>query len=175
MSESSSDESHGSPAGLECMCCFGDIDASCYVEYKAVAEGKWLRSKFCEICVTYLLKSQFQKYKDTLAKSKCQAEMRRMVTAGPPVNVKDAVALPCGEDEGVIGDSHNGEVHSLWYSSDGEVHSAKLEGSLEGDARERYWQEIREFYVVDSKDDDDDGNYTRSQKKSEGEEGGDNP
>ena len=124
------------------MACFGDLDKDCYVEYKAISGGDWLPSQFCEMCVSYLITSQFGKYKDSLANTKCKAEMRRLVEAGPPVNVKDPNAMPC-ENE------HRGEAQLLWFMSDGEEHSAKLDGSLEGEAREAYWKEVREFYTAD--------------------------
>jgi len=130
------------------MCCFGDLDKDCYVEYKATTDGPWLASKFCETCVGYLLTSQFQKYKDSLANTKCKAEMRRLVEAGPPVNVFDKNALPCEND------TKNGEVAVLWYSSDGQEHSAKLEGSLEGEERAKYWEEIKKFYSAEEPEDE---------------------
>jgi len=144
-------EEHNSPpAGGECLCCFGDLDETCYVEYKASEMGAWLPSKFCEMCVQHLLSTLFKKYKDSLANSTCQAEMRRLVESGPPVNLKDTTALPCEEDS----DNKNGEVHSLWYMSDGKVHSAQLEGALVGAEREAYWQEIKAFHDPSKPDED---------------------
>ena len=46
--------------------------------------------------------------------------------SGPPINLKDAKALECPD---------NGEVYKLWFITDGEEHSAKLDGSLEGEVR----------------------------------------
>jgi hypothetical protein len=40
--------------------------------------------------------------------------------------------------------------------SDGQEHSAKLEGSLEGEARQAYWDEMRSFHIKDEADDPDD-------------------
>lgn len=49
--------------------------------------------------------------------------------------------FPCGAEG-------KGEVHSLWYASDGSVRVAKLEGSLTGDARAKYWAEQKEFRLA---------------------------
>jgi hypothetical protein len=106
------------------MSCWDDIDDNNYVEYRATANGDWQPSGFCETCVSYLLKTQWDLYTSALAKTTCKAEQRRLLKAGPPVNLKDAKALPCPDD---------GEVHSLWFKSDSAEHSAKLEGSLTGE------------------------------------------
>ena len=63
-------------------------------------------------------------YTTSLAKTTCKAEQRRLLQKGPPINISDARALECPD---------GGEVHSLWYCSDGLEHSAKLEGSFEGE------------------------------------------
>jgi len=176
-------EDHGTPGTEECMACYGDLDKDCYVEYKSVIDGPWLPAKFCEMCVSYLITTQFNKYKDSLANTKCKAEMRRLVEAGPPVNVYDKTALPCegdgdgdgdgeGEGEGDEKDSTsesesiskgkgtgtgtgtNGEVVALWFMSDGMSHSPKLSGSLMGEEREAYWAEVKAFYSTDEPDED---------------------
>lgn len=36
-------------------------------------------------------------------------------------------------------------MFALWYMSDGEVHSAKLEGSLVGKERQDYWDHLITF------------------------------
>lgn len=110
--------------GSTCMSCWDDIDSSNYVEYKATESSVWAASGFCEVCVSYLLKAQWELYTSALAKTTCKAEQRRLLKAGPPVNLKDAKALPTPDDA---------EIHSLWYASDGQEHSAKLEGSLIGE------------------------------------------
>ena len=110
--------------GATCMSCWDDVDQSNYVEFRASESAVWTASGFCETCVGYLLKSQWEIYTSALAKTTCKAEQRRLLQSGPPINLKDAKALPCPDE---------GEVHSLWYMSDGEVHSAKLDGSLTGE------------------------------------------
>lgn len=122
--------SHGTPTeGMSCACCWDDITGENYVEYLPYSSSEnnhhptWLPSGFCQTCLQHLLKTQFSLWTESLAKSTCLAEQRRLLRRGPPVNVRDDKALPCPNNE---------EVHKLWYSSTGSEHSAKLEGSLEG-------------------------------------------
>jgi hypothetical protein len=120
---------HSTPAdGSSCMCCWDDLDESSYVEYRSSSDGPWKPSGYCMNCIQQLIKTQWLAYKTSLEKTNCKAEQRRLLSRGPPVNLSDAKALPCPE-------SDNGEVHSLWFMSDGEEHSAKLEGSLIGEVR----------------------------------------
>lgn len=89
-------------------------------------DSVWLPSQFCETCIVYLLKTQWELYTTALAKTTCKAEQRRLLTTGPPINLKDIKALPCPNDS---------EVYLLWYMSDNLTHSAKLEGSLIGEVK----------------------------------------
>ncbi len=145
-------DAHGSPIkDSSCACCWEDLSVENYVEYRAQADGEWKPSGFCEDCVKMLLQSQWKTYTDGLAKTTCKAEQRRMLEKGPPINVSDKSALPCpdGTEKG------NAEVHSLWYMSDGQEHSAQLEGALTGEDRTRYWEEQKAFYIVDEVDDEE--------------------
>ena len=130
-----------------------------------MADGNWLPSTMCESCVGTILKTQFHAYKDRLAKSDCKAEQRRMLKAGPPVNIsvrifvfiqcclttyaQDKHGFPCPE-------GHSGEVHKLWYASSNEEASAKLDGSLEGEERMKWWKDQKAFLIEDEVDEDDD-------------------
>lgn len=108
------------------MSCWDDIEGSNYVEFRATESSPWVPSGFCEVCVSYLLKTQWELYTSALAKTTCKAEQRRLLKTGPPINLKDEKALPCPD---------GAEIHSLWFMSDGAEHSAKLEGSLVGEVR----------------------------------------
>ena len=123
--------SHGTPSeSSTCACCWDDISPENYVEYLPYPHSEnnhspqWLPSGFCQTCLEHLLRTQFSLWTESLAKSTCLAEQRRLLRNGPPVNLRDDKALPC---------PNKGEVHKLWYMSDGQIHSAKLEGSLEGE------------------------------------------
>ncbi len=65
------------------------------------------------------------------------------------MNLSDKTALTCPGGD-------NSEIDALWYMSDGQEHSAKLEGSLEGEARQAYWNEMRSFHIKDEVDDPED-------------------
>ena len=106
------------------MSCWDDVDGSNYVEYKSSETSNWQPSGFCEMCTSYLVKTQWDLYTSALAKTTCKAEQRRLLKSGPPINLRDTKALPCPDD---------GEVHSLWFMSSGVEQSAKLEGSLVGE------------------------------------------
>jgi len=47
----------------------------------------------------------------------------------------------------------NAVVELLWYASDSQEHSSKLVGALEGEARTKYWEEQKLFYIHDEADD----------------------
>jgi hypothetical protein len=79
--------------------------------------------------------------------------MRRLVEGGPPIKLIDKTALPCEDDPS----NSRGEVHSLWFSADSEEHSAKLAGSLEGDARVAFIVEIGKFYITTMPDEEEEG------------------
>eukprot|EP00596_Hydrurales_sp_CCMP1899_P001337 CAMPEP_0119041888 /NCGR_PEP_ID=MMETSP1177-20130426/14160_1 /TAXON_ID=2985 /ORGANISM="Ochromonas sp, Strain CCMP1899" /LENGTH=105 /DNA_ID=CAMNT_0007008289 /DNA_START=231 /DNA_END=548 /DNA_ORIENTATION=+ len=92
-------------------------------------------------------KTQWSTYTTALEKTTCKAEQRRLLAKGPPINVSDTKALPCPD---------GGEVHTLWYMSDGLERSAKLEGSLTGEDRQKYWDEQASFYIAEEVDDEGD-------------------
>eukprot|EP01036_Dinobryon_divergens_P033705 gene33705-43563_t len=83
-------------------------------------------------------------YVNTLAKTTCKAEQRRLLAKGPPSKIHDDKALPVPE---------NAQVELLWYSSDSLEHSSKLLGALEGEARTKYWEDQKLFYIHDEAED----------------------
>ncbi|KAF1795461.1 hypothetical protein GQ600_18590 [Phytophthora cactorum] len=66
-----------------------------------------------------------------------QAELRRLVAKGPPIWLEDKHALPVLE-----GDTH---IIKVWFAKDNEERSAKLDGAVEGEARESLWKELRQL------------------------------
>ncbi|GAB5037985.1 conserved plasmodium protein [Nannochloropsis oceanica] len=127
---------HEPEEGSECSVCMDDLDSGNYAEYRAGADMPWLPSPYCVTCIEVILKRQFTDYKQMIEGSKCAAEFRRLFTLGPPINLRDPKAFPCSGD---------GEVHSFWFMHDSQIHSAKLEGSLQGEARAEYWNYLRAF------------------------------
>jgi hypothetical protein len=117
-------EMKGKEGEFLCACCFDDIVPDSYVEYQSSSHSEWLSSVYCVGCIEILIQSQWNQYVNALATTKCKAEQRRLLTAGPPVNVRDPKGLPCPDDC---------EVYMFWYMRDEQEHSAKLQGSLEGE------------------------------------------
>jgi hypothetical protein len=156
MTESVLEFVHGKPVDdMTCMSCWDDVSSENYVEYRSSATSTWSPSGFCEMCVGMLLKGQWKKYTESLSTTTCKAEQRRLLERGPPINVSDKTAMPCP-------DGDHAEVHSLWYMSDGEEHSAKLDGSLEGDARQTYWKNQKEFYILEEPDEEGGADETQA-------------
>jgi hypothetical protein len=117
--------------------------------------------------VEHLLATQFGKFVERVKATDCQAELRRLLAGGPPVYLSDGHGLPL-ED----GDTH---VASLWFAGDGTTRSAKLDGAVEGEERDRLWSELREFVIVEGKeegDDDDDGDGDEKDNGKQKEENG---
>ena len=121
------------------------------VEYQSAPSMKWKPALYEQSVVERLLAEQFHQYVDRVKKTDCQAELRRLLAQGPPVFVEDKHALPLEE-----GDTH---VVKLWFASDNEERSAKLDGAPEGEEREALWKELKEFIIVEGKEegDEDDG------------------
>jgi hypothetical protein len=145
---------HNSPKeGSSCMSCWEDLNSDIYVEYRSTDNSPWQPSGYCKICTEMLLNSQWNTYVTALANVKCKAEQRRLLEAGPPINLKDKTALPCPDD---------GEVHSLWYMVDNSIHSAKLTGSLEGEERMKYWEEQKKFQIQEEPDETNKNNEEKT-------------
>ncbi|KAK1743987.1 hypothetical protein QTG54_005584 [Skeletonema marinoi] len=119
------------------------------VEFQSYPSMKWQPAQF-ELCVVQqLIDTQFQQYVDRVKKTDCQAELRRLLASGPPIYVSDKVALPLAEEET---DTH---VCKLWFAVDGQERTAKLTGAVEGEEREKLWTELKEFIIVEGKEEGD--------------------
>eukprot|EP01031_Cornospumella_fuschlensis_P037326 gene37326-45316_t len=97
--------------------------------------AQWVSSRYCESCVRYLLRTQWQSYLDHLEKPTCRAELRRLVKDGPPINLRDKEGLPCPD---------NGEVMMLWFMSSDREESAMLKGAIVGEERQRFWSDQKQ-------------------------------
>lgn len=136
---------------------------------------KWHPAQYEQSVVEQLLSSQFHTFVNKVKTTDCQAELRRLLAAGPPIYISDKHAMPLpevsttnvetetttsGTDETTAteptGDTH---IIKLWYASDGEERSAKLDGAVEGEERQKLWDELKKFIIVEGKEegDDDDG------------------
>ncbi|KAE9034673.1 hypothetical protein PR001_g9636 [Phytophthora rubi] len=132
--------SHGKPpAGLECMATMDDIteEEGNYCEFQTAPSGLWHPALFCADVVGQLIASQFHTFMKKVQEADCKAELRRLVAKGPPIWLEDKHALPLPE-----GDTH---IVQVWLAKDGQERSAKLDGALEGEARESLWEELRQL------------------------------
>mmetsp|Transcript_9102 Transcript_9102/g.11212 ORF Transcript_9102/g.11212 Transcript_9102/m.11212 type:complete len:157 (-) Transcript_9102:243-713(-) len=148
---------HGEPfEGMCCLCTMEDITKENYVEFQSYPSMKWKPALF-ELCVVQqLLDEQFNNYIEKVKKSDCQAELRRLLTSGPPIYVSDKHAFPLDE-----GDAH---VLKLWYAIDGKERSAKLKDSVEGAERDKLWESLKKFIIVEGKEKGDDDTAEGSEK-----------
>jgi hypothetical protein len=122
------------------------------VEFQGFPSLQWQPALFEQSAVEQLRADQFHQFVERVKTTDCQAELRRLLAAGPPVYVSDPNGFPLPE-----GDTH---VLRLWYASDNQERSAKLAGAVDGEEREALWNELRAFLIVEGKeegDDDDDG------------------
>lgn len=106
-----------------------------------------------QVIVEKLLAEQFPNFIDRVKQTDCQAELRRLLSKGPPIWLEDKHALPLAQEET---DTH---VCKLWYASDNLERSAKLKGAVEGAERDALWAELNQFIIEEGKeagDDDDD-------------------
>jgi len=87
-----------------------------------------------------LLETKFQQYIDTVQKSDCLAELRRLVAEGPPLYISDKHALPLYDEK----DTH---ICQLWYASDGLYRSAMLQGACTGKERDELWDRLKQLLV----------------------------
>ena len=68
---------------------------------------KWSPCQFEQSVVVELLKSQFTSFVDRVKTTDCQAELRRLLAAGPPIYISDKFGFPMN----IVDDTH---VVNLW-------------------------------------------------------------
>lgn len=111
-----------------------------YAEYKASPNGKWRPSVYCVDCIEqHFINGQWQKYIELIEKADCAAALKRVITTPPPLHVKDA-GYKCEEEQ-----NPTGEVYKFWYAKDNQEHSSELKGCLQGEARDKFWAEKKEY------------------------------
>eukprot|EP00934_Nitzschia_sp_Nitz4_P005636 Nitzschia sp. Nitz4//NODE_293_length_29386_cov_71.949235//6647//7198//NITZ4_additional_000033-RA//1//CDS//3329531821//5626//frame0 len=145
---------HGPPPeGLECLATMEDItlEDGNYVEYQTYPSMKWYPAKYEQSVVEKLQREQFHTFVKKVKETDCQAELRRLLTKGPPIYLEDAHAMPLEEAD----DTH---IVTLWFSSDNQERSAKLDGAVEGEQRDKLWEELKQFIIVEGQEpgDEDD-------------------
>ncbi|EKX72888.1 conserved hypothetical protein [Theileria equi strain WA] len=122
--------------GKSCLVCFEDLSKDNMVGYKVDIYSIWSISTFCIDCVQRLLKIQYYKYLETLSKTTCAREQRTLLDKGPPINISDRIGFPLSGSQ---------EVFCLFDFNTFKPLSAKLDGSLTGQARQDLWDELNKF------------------------------
>lgn len=95
-----------------------------------------------------MLSTQFHDFVHRVKTTDCQAELRRLLAAGPPIYLSDQHGFPLE-----AGDTH---VVKLWYAASNTERSAQLDGAVVGEEREALWNELKEFIIVEGKEEGDD-------------------
>jgi len=149
---------HATTFSGECPVCVMDLTKENFVEYaKSANNKKWYASPYCSTCLQYFIDNKWNEYYEKTHKLEildmaglkkiCPRELRQMVERGPPISVSDYKAMPNEEAVNEIGIVTH-EVHALWYANDGSVTRGKLKGSLEGEARSKYWDVLKERAIA---------------------------
>lgn len=120
------------------------------VEYQSHPSGIWQPALYERAIIEKLRHEQFDDFVKRVQTTDCQAELRRLLSKGPPVYLQDPHALPLAKPDT---DTH---VAKLWFAADNTEQSAKLKGALEGKARDKLWDELREFLIQEGKEEGDD-------------------
>ena len=144
-------ETHGKPTdGMECFATMEDIteEDGNYVEYQTAPSMLWHPSQYERSTVENLLNTQFHDYVEKVRTTDCQATLRRLLEKGPPVYLEDKHALPLPENE-----TH---ICQVWFAGDNTERSAKLDGAVDGEERDKLWEELKSFIVVEGKEPGDD-------------------
>ena len=141
---------HGKPrVHLECMATMDDIteEDGNYCEFQTFPSGSWHAALFCSDVVEQLLATQFHTFMKKVQETDCKAELRRLVAKGPPIWLEDKHALPLPK-----GDTH---ITHVWFARDDEERSAKLNGAVEGKARDVLWDELKQLVAAMEEDKED--------------------
>ena len=142
------------PAGMECPVTYDDIDFSNYVEYRVSNKEIWYVCPFEQMAVEQLVSTQFDKWIERVNKTDCQAELKRLLTKGPPIYVSDKVGFEHAknEEDAQDGTGEGKFVSHLWFMSDNEERVGKLANALEGDDRMKKWGELKTFHGFEEAD-----------------------
>jgi hypothetical protein len=124
-----------------------EITEQNYVEYQCFPSLQWKSSKMEQCVIEELLRTQFDTYLQRVQRSDCQAELRRLLQSGPPIYLSDPIGLPLKDDDDEEENNMDTHIVQLWYASDGQIRSAKLQNAVEGQEREELWKELNSFLI----------------------------
>ena len=99
---------------------------------------------------------------EAVQKSDCVKEFTRLMRAGPPVFVSDKHALPLP-----AGATH---VAKLWFMDGGVTETAKLDGAVEGEERQKLWNDMKSFIAtVEGRDKNRNNKESKKETETSGE------
>ena len=120
-----------------CQYCTDNLLEENFVLYKDNEDSEWKSCIYCKKCVTYMIQTKWQEYIDKVASANCEAELRRLLLRdGPPVNFRDNFVKCMNTGR---------EVCKFYFS--GQEQSAKLEGSLVGEERDKWLNDKLVMFV----------------------------
>lgn len=118
---------------ISCVICFDDLTDENIVSYKRYGDANYIKSDCCNNCVKHLIETSWNNYMNSIKKADCEAEMKRLIEHGPPVNLRCMSFLTVDINGEKI--KPDEEFESLYF--DNQIQSAKLKGSLEFGSNER--------------------------------------
>ena len=130
---------HDKPTNdMTCLCTWDKITSKEYVEYQTMPSGKWHPSKYGISTIKTLLNTQFNNYIESVQKTDCLKELKRLLDIGPPIWLHDIHGLPIPEN-----DTH---ISTLWYMDQNLEVSARLKNSLIGEDRIHLWNSLKSVF-----------------------------
>ena len=105
-----------------CAFCLEDLTLEIFVEYRIDVDSKWMPFEYCKDCLDRLMEMQWNIYIKGLKNADCEASLRNLINAGPPVNFRDSRI-----EEGK-------ELHQFLCNSN--ISSAKLTDSFDPEKRD---------------------------------------
>lgn len=135
----------------ECLACCCPIEPDVYSLFRYHQDQEWIPSRYCWDCIQYLLQTKWQDYCDGISKADCAVALDRLIENGPPINLRDPVGFydpdPEKHQEIQSGMFRNKDtsLEVFEFKFQDNVLSAKLDGSLIGQARLDWWEELKEI------------------------------
>ena len=123
---------------MTCLCTWEKITQKEYVEYQTMPSGNWHPSKYGIGTIKTLLNTQFNNYIESVQKTDCLKELKRLLDIGPPIWLHDKHGLPIPK-----GDTH---ISTLWYMDNNLEVSARLKNSLISEARDHLWNSLKNVF-----------------------------
>ena len=124
--------------GRECLITFDDIDETNYCEYQTEPSMLWYPALACSDAIEHLRQTQFKRYMERVQATDCAAEMKRLMTKGPPIYFEESNVAPLPDGET--------RIVKLWYMADDTERSAMLDEALDGDERQKLWDHLKSVH-----------------------------